>query len=116
MEHKPNQLTYQGKIYNPQTRKVGDKTLTEFAMMKSKKDKDGNWQNGFINFKHWGDFPYQAKQEVLVTAYLDVEAWKKDGKPVVKIIFTVTSIKAIGEAVEYKTPDGGTVSEEDLPF
>ena len=110
-----NTFTYEGKIYKPESKTFGDKTVTSFTMMKSKKNKNGEWDSGFLNMKTWLNFPYPEKTPLVVSGYMDFEFWEKDGKKNSKLVFLVTDIQGQEPEVELK-PVGKPEPEKDLPF
>ena len=112
-----NTFTYEGKIYRPESKTFGDKTVTSFSMMKSKKNKAGEWDSGFMNMKTWLNFPYPDKTPLVVSGYIDFEFWEKDGKKNQKLVFLVTEIQGQEPEVEMKPASiSKTEPEKDLPF
>ena len=115
---KINSFSYEGKIYGIKKKQIGDKTLSEFSMSKSKKNKEGGWDTVYLNMKCWQDFPYEDKSELTVHGYIDGSTWEKDGKRQQKIEFVVNKIDGVSLPEEVYTVNAttGKPAEEDLPF
>lgn len=118
-ELKIGESVISGRAFNVKRKKVGEHKIQEFAIGVSKKNKDGEWTNGFFNVTLWGDAKVEDKQDIGLIGRIEPEHYTtKDGKEVKTFRFNANEIfepKAWEKKGESK-PQPQEEKEEELPW
>lgn len=95
---KQNKLTFEGRVLGDVKSKTfgSGKQVHEWLMGVGAKDAQGQWKNGIISVKKWGETAPTKGQDIIIEGRLGAEVWSKDGVDKSKVLIVCESFTAVG--------------------
>lgn len=114
-----NEIKLDGKICSQKafTTQSG-KTITNFALNIYNGKKDGKAVYDFIDCKYFGALDIPDKTKVVVSGWLGVESWEKDGKTNKRVLVYAKEVNrdiAVG-MTKPENDNTNDFTDDDIPF
>lgn len=111
-----NEIKIDGKIC--QQRAIltqSGKTITSFSLNIYNGKKDGNSVYDFIDCKYFGALDIPNKTIVIITGWIGVESWVKDGETHKKVVIYAKDVEKDMTRATQQEPSNDLL-DDDIPF
>lgn len=109
-----NEIKIDGKICSQRaTKTASGKTITTFGLNIYNGKKDGKAVYDFVDCKYFGELDIADKTKVVVSGWLGVESWTKDGKTIKRVVVYANHVDGTYPNLSGEQP---RTEYDDVPF